>query len=218
MNAVVKFQTDTMTSLELLKIINEARINYGEASIRANDFHKRVEDELDDEDYETFVVQNINKTTTTAFKLNEDQCTLVAMRESKAVRKSVLLKLKAKQQAFRIPQTYAEALALAADQAKQLEEAAPKVRHYDTVVERTTLLTATQVGQKVKLSAVKLNKILEELDVYNKTLKRGKAFKQWFVDSGYGIMRQTDNGFSQPMFTTKGEAWVVEKLISEGVC
>lgn len=107
---------------------------------------------------------------------------------------------------------------LAAEQAIQLEVAAPKVRHYDTVVERTTLLTATQVGQKVKFSAVKLNKVLEELDVYNKALKRGKAFKQWFVDAGYGIMRQTDNGFSQPMFTTKGEAWVVEKLISEGVC
>lgn len=65
---------------------------------------------------------------------------------------------------------------------------------------------------------IKLNKVLEELDVYNKTLKSGKAFKQWFVDADYGIMRQTNNGFSQPMFTTKGEAWIVEKLISEGVC
>ena len=28
---------------------------------------------------------------------------------------------------------------------------------------------------------------------------------------------QTELGFSQPMFTTKGEAWVIEKLVSEWV-
>lgn len=116
-----------------------------------------------------------------------------------------------------IPQTYAEALQLAANQAKQLELAAPKVAHYDKVVDRHTLLTATQVGQKIGLSAIKLNRALNELGVYNKALKRGKAFKQWFVDKGLGEMKQTDMGHSQPLFSLKGEAWVIEKLASEGV-
>lgn len=116
-----------------------------------------------------------------------------------------------------IPQTYAEALQLAADQAKQLELAAPKVNYYDKVVERETLLNATQVGQKMGLSAVILNRHLDEFGVYNKAVKRGRAFRQSFVDAGHGIMRQTETGHAQPLFTLLGEAWVIEKLTSEGV-
>ena len=116
-----------------------------------------------------------------------------------------------------IPQSFAEALQLAADQAKQLELAAPKVAHYDKVVDRHTLLTATQVGQKIGLSAIMLNRVLSEIGVYNKAHKRGKAFKQWFIDKGLGEMKQTDMGYSQPLFSLKGEAWVIERLANESV-
>ena len=115
-----------------------------------------------------------------------------------------------------IPQTYAEALQLAADQARQLELAAPKIKHYDAVVEKSVLLNATQVAQKVGWSAKKLNNVLDGFNVYNKAISRGRAFKQWFVDQHFGIMRQTDAGHAQPMFTMKGESWIVERLISEG--
>lgn len=117
--------------------------------------------------------------------------------------------------AMQIPQSFSEALQLAADQAKQLELAAPKVAHYDKVVDRHTLLTATQVGQKIGLSAIMLNRVLDEIGVYNKALKRGRAFKQWFIDKGLGEMKQTDMGHSQPLFSLKGEAWVVERLANE---
>ncbi|MDN5511449.1 KilA-N domain-containing protein [Acinetobacter sp.] len=116
----------------------------------------------------------------------------------------------------RIPQSFAEALQLAADQARQLELAAPKVQYFDKVVERSTLLNATQVAQKLSISAVSLNKHLEELDVYNRSIKRCRAFQQWFVDQGLGLLKQTELGYSQPMFTLKGEAWVIERLVSEG--
>lgn len=118
---------------------------------------------------------------------------------------------------FQIPQTLGEALQLAADQAKQLELAAPKVAHYDKVVDRHTLLTATQVGQKINMSAVKLNRVLEEIGVYNLAHKRGRAFRQWFIDKELGEMKQTDMGHSQALFSLKGEAWVIERLASESV-
>ena len=121
-----------------------------------------------------------------------------------------------KEKAHSIPETLSEALLLAAEQAKQLEQAAPKIAHYDAVVERDGLLSATQVGQKLKLSAIMLNRALDSLGVYNQSMKRGRAFRQWFIDDGYGVMRQTSTGHSQPMFTVKGEAWVIERLISEG--
>ena len=118
---------------------------------------------------------------------------------------------------FQIPQTLGEALQLAADQAKQLELAAPKVAHYDKVVDRHTLLTATQVGQKIGLSAIMLNRVLSEIGVYNMAHKRGRAFKQWFIDKELGEMKQTDMGHSQALFSLKGEAWVIERLASESV-
>ena len=116
-----------------------------------------------------------------------------------------------------IPQSFADALQLAADQARQLELAKPKINHYDNVVERAGLLNATQVAQKVRLSAVAMNKILDELGVYNKAVKRSRVFQQWFIDKGLGEVKQTDQGFSQALFTKRGEAWIIERLISEGV-
>ena len=86
--------TSTMSSRDLLELVNNARLQHGEKAIRANDFNSRIEDELEGYHYESFVVQNSNNTESTVFKLTQDQCLLVSMRESKAVRRTVLEKLK----------------------------------------------------------------------------------------------------------------------------
>ena len=116
-----------------------------------------------------------------------------------------------------VPQSFAEALQLAANQAKQLEEQALKVNYFDKVCDTTGLVNATQVGQKFKMSAVTLNKNLDGLNVYNRSIKRGRAFQQWFVDAGNGIMRQTELGYPQPLFTAKGEQWIIEAFTTNGV-
>lgn len=121
------------------------------------------------------------------------------------------------QPAFQIPQSYGEALQLAANQALQIEQDKPKVDHYNAVVERKGLLNATQVGLKLGLSAMALNKVLVELNVYNGSVKRSKVFKQAFIDKGYGVVKQTEQGHTQSLFTLAGEAWVIEKLQCEGV-
>jgi len=121
------------------------------------------------------------------------------------------------QQAPKLPATYLEALEHLVEKEKLLLEQAPKVAFVDKCVERSTLLTASQVGQKHKLSAIKLNRFLDELGgVYNKGVKRGRVFCQSFIDNGYGELKQTELGHSQALFTTLGEQWVNEKLISEG--
>lgn len=99
----------------------------------------------------------------------------------------------------------------------KLALAAPKVIFFDKVVERTSLMTASQIGQKLGMSAIKLNKRLDELGIYSLNVKRARVFKQWVIDKGYGELKQTELGFSQPLFTTAGEAWIVERLTSEGV-
>ena len=122
------------------------------------------------------------------------------------------------QQARALPQTFAEALQLAADQAKQLEEQAPKVAFVENLVERKTLMTATQVGQKHKISAVKLNRILDDIGgVYSKGVKRSRVFCQGWIDKGYGEMKQTELGHSQALFTPAGEVEIARILTSEGL-
>jgi len=118
---------------------------------------------------------------------------------------------------FQIPQTLGEALQLAANQALQIEQDKPKVDHYNVVVERKGLLNATQVGLKLGMSAIALNRILEELGVYNGSVKGSRVFKQSFVNKGYGVLKQTEQGQTQSLFTILGEAWVIEKLQCEGV-
>ena len=218
MNLIAKESNkSTMTSAELYEIICIARLQNGETQPRINDFHARLVDELEGDNYESFVVENSNKTKSTYYKLTLDQCMLVGMRESKAVRRAVLEKLKELQEnKFHIPQTYSEALQLCADQAKQLELAAPKVAFVDNLVDRGNLMNASQVAQKHKKSAVWLNKFLEDVSVYNKAVKRGRTFQQWFIDKGFGEMKQTELGYSQALFTNAGEIWINEKLISEG--
>lgn len=204
-----------MSSKELLELINQVRLGMGEPMLRLNSFNAKIEDELDGENYIKNVVQNFNNTESVVFQLTLEQCMLIGMRESKAVRKNVLATLKQKQLPC-LPQSFAEALQLAANQAKKIEEDKPKVEYYEKIVVRDSLLNATQVAQKIGLSAVTLNKLLDSLKVYNHGVKRARVFQQWFIDKGFGELKQTDLGYSQPMFTTKGEAWVIQKLISEG--
>lgn len=111
--------------------------------------------------------------------------------------------------AIQIPQSFSEALQLAADQAKQLELAAPKVHFYDTVAERDNLMTVTQVATKLGMSAQALNKRLTALGAYDGRIKRCKTFTSEFIAKGYGKMRVGSTGHDQGLITQNGQAWIV---------
>lgn len=100
---------------------------------------------------------------------------------------------------------------------EQLAIAAPKVEYFDRVADVHNYMNATTVGQKVGLSGTALNKQLEQFNVYNRAIKTGRVFQQWFIDQGLGVMKKTDNGYNQSRFTNKGEQWVIQKFISEGL-
>lgn len=112
-----------------------------------------------------------------------------------------------------LPTNYIEALEQLIVKEKALIAAQPKINHYDTVVARDTLLNATTVAQSVGIkSARQLNTQLETLKVYNMTCKRGRTFQSWFMTKGYGEMKQGDTGHHQALFTTSGQAWIIEQL------
>lgn len=88
----------TMTSLDFLNsLINPARVEAGENPVENRHFIARIEDEIDDLGVtETFYATTAQgaKREVKGYTLNFDQMMLIGMRESKAVRRSVLAKLK----------------------------------------------------------------------------------------------------------------------------
>lgn len=217
----------TMTSFDFLNnIINPARELFGEKPVANDKFLKKVVDEVGfTENEKMSFTQEGHFKPTSYFILNFDHMTLVGMRESKGVRKSILNKLKelSEPKAPQLPQTFAEALQLAADQAKLIEQQSekiaidkPKVEFVDKLVDKSNLMNATTIAQKHGKSAIWLNKILKEHDVYSKAIKRGKVFRQWFIQKKFGEMKQTEMGYSQAMFTNAGEIWINELLIAHG--
>lgn len=226
---ILQSEVKTMSSKDLLELINQIRQNFGESPVRLNDFNNRIIDELDGQHYEIFVVQNLNNTQSTYFNLTIEQCTLVGMRESKGVRRSVLEKLKQLENHIQLPNFTdpAEAAIAWANEYKakqalaiELKAAEPKINFYDKVGDSENLLIASKIGQSFKtnpMSAVTLNKHLEKFDVYNMAIKSGRVFKQWFVDKGLGRMVQNDNGYPQAKFTTDGQQWITEMFTNEGI-
>lgn len=129
MNALVNTNVQLMSSKDLLEIINAVRAEMGEPVLRLNKFNEKIEDELDGEYYTKSVVQNSNNTASVIYELTIDQCTLIGMRESKAVRKNVLGKLKEKQLGVKLPQTYIEALKALVESEEQKELIAKERDH-----------------------------------------------------------------------------------------
>lgn len=205
----------TITSLELLEAINAARAEHDQSAIRRNDFHARVADELDGEFYETFVIPAgpTGGRPSQGLYLTTDQCMLVSMRESKAVRRSVLAKLKGKQSAFQVPATMAEALRLAADQAEQLEQQAKQIeaarpavefkeRYVDTGTTKTLRETAKILGVPEKAFITQLidDKVLYRQSGNLLPHQKHHAAQRFDVKTG----ERNGHAYTQTRVTTKG--------------
>jgi len=128
----------TMSSFDLLVLVNEARMQHGESEVRRADFTARCKDELDGEYYETFVVKNSRGPASEGLMLTKDQCLLVSMRESKAVRRIVVQKLNDLSQPRELTRLELIQLAYEAEQARvlltvQVEAQAKKIDHLESL-------------------------------------------------------------------------------------
>ncbi len=128
----------TMSSFDLLVLVNEARTQHGESEVRRADFTARCKDELDGEYYETFVVRNSRGPASEGLMLTKDQCLLVSMRESKAVRRIVVQKLNELSQPRELTRLELIQLAYEAEQARvlltvQVEAQAKKIDHLENL-------------------------------------------------------------------------------------
>ncbi|EFC6290186.1 hypothetical protein DRW31_25585 [Shigella dysenteriae] len=212
----------SMSSLDFLNnIINPSRIEAGEKPVRPSDFHARVNDEIDEElNYENFVVGMTGHKTYYTM-LNMEQMMLVGMRESKAVRRSVLARLKA-MHGIQIPQTLPEALRFAAKLAEQKAElenqlaiAAPKAEFVDNYVEASGLMGFREVAKLLGIKETDFRLFLLENGIMYRLAGKMTPYSH-HLDAGRFSVKTGEAGnghaFTQVKFTPKGVQWVAGLL------
>lgn len=186
----------TMTSIELLDLVNEARTEFGEGDVRRNDFAARCRDELVGEHYETFVVQNLNKTESVELRMTRDQCMWVLMRESKAVRRRVTAKLNNLEH-------HAHAPALPGDYISALEHLLESKRSEQLAIEQRdhAIETKAEIGSRREATAMatasaavrQVQKLKDDLGLGTRQaaiLAVEKALGRKFGVSGYVPLRR----------------------------
>ncbi|EOC3866096.1 phage antirepressor KilAC domain-containing protein [Escherichia coli] len=225
---------DTIDSLTLLKMVNEARKLCGEPEVRNNKFIEKILDELDGEHYTKSVVEKMNKTSMLVITMTFKQAMRVAARESKAVRHSLIDKLEELQQANSpapsIPQTLPEALRLAAELAEQkmqleqqLVAAAPKVDFAD----RVSVANGILIGNFAKVVGLKQNALfswLRQNGILMAFGARKNVPRQQYINAGYFTVKEVvlddENGYQirlTPQLTGKGQQWLTRKLLDAGL-
>lgn len=135
-----------------------------------------------------------------------------------------------KQSQPQVPQTFADALLLAANQAKELEEknqalaiAAPKAEFADAIAGADKGVKLGQFAKTVGLGPVTIFRVLRELKIF---MSRGDCYNlpyQDYVERGYFTVKQgTYETNSQTrishtaLITGKGEIWLRKKLLETG--
>lgn len=138
------------------------------------------------------------------------------------------------EQQFKLPTTYKEALLQLVEQVEQNEqlqltnkvqeqrinELQPKATYYDLVLQNKSTLTVNQIAKDYGMSAIKLNKLLNELGIQ---YKQGKIWLLYakHQDKGYTQSHtwvdDTDTSRISTRWTQKGRLFIYELLKAEGV-
>lgn len=197
MTDLITTNAQTITSLELRDIINTARKQYKESKVRNDQLLARIEDELEGELGVCKIFAHPQSGVEMKYyDLNPDQCTLVGMRESKAVRRRVLDILKEKQAMAALPNfnNPVEAARAWADEVEQkqvalleLEQAKPKAAFYDAVTQSDDALSMDEVAKVLNIKGMgrnKLFKLLRDKGVLQTSGARKNQPYQRHVDAG----------------------------------
>ncbi|WAH56570.1 phage antirepressor KilAC domain-containing protein [Pseudomonas silvicola] len=212
-----------MSSFDLLDLVNESRAEFGESTVRRADFTSRCKDELEGEYYETFVVRNSRGPASEGLMLTKDQCLLISMRESKAVRRAVVARINALQPAkviatlpdFSNPaaaaRAWAEQFELRQAANEALAIAAPKAEFVDRYVDSTGLKGFRQTAKLLGANEARFREFLLDKKIMYRMGGEWQAY-QGHIDAGRFDVKtgtsETGHAFNQTKFTPKGVTWV----------
>lgn len=122
---------------------------------------------------------------------------------------------------FQIPQNMAEALQLAADQAKKLMEQQPKVDYYDTQMHNPGLMTITEIAKDYGMSAREFNQLLHK---YGIQFKQGKHWVLYHKYDGKGYTQYEPFAYNDNKgvhnnlkWTQRGRKFIYDTLKEHGI-
>ena len=129
-----------------------------------------------------------------------------------------------------VPQSFAQALRLAADLEEknqlleqQIAEYEPKISYLDTILSSTDTVATSQIAADYGMSAIALNKLLNELGVQHKVsgqwILYRKHMNQGYTKSHTSEIPKADGGTKVVMntkWTQKGRLFIYELLKKEG--
>ena len=184
------------------------------------------------------------------YELNKRECLYIATKFNDEARAKLIirweeLETKERTGGFVVPQTFSQALMLAAKQQEQIEEQRaalaqqgeeivklsnevmtmkPKATYYDLILNNPSTVTITQIAQDYGMSAKKFNQILSDFRIQH------KVNKQWIlyadnINKGYVQSKPTNiplaNGTEKVVYNTewtqKGRIFLYEKLKQAGI-
>ncbi len=172
-----------------------------------------VELELDVLKVERIYLDSMNRTQR-EYLLDRDQTDCLLTGYSAKARMTVIKRWKELEESQKpqLPQSFAEALQLAANQAKMLEEAAPKVEFHDKLVNDAATFSFRDAAKKIQQRP---NKFTEWLRSEGYICKNNMP-KQQYINQG---LFKTHTGtskeefqFSQTRVTSKGLSYFTAKL------
>lgn len=129
-----------------------------------------------------------------------------------------------------VPQNFAQALRLAADLEEknqlleqQIAEYEPKIIYLDTILSSTDTVATSKIAADYGMSAIALNKLLNELGVQHKVsgqwILYRKHMNQGYTKSHTSEIPKADGGTKVVMntkWTQKGRVFIYNLLIAEG--
>jgi phage antirepressor YoqD-like protein len=212
----------TMTSIELVAVINELR-DPGRAELRHDTFMVKVAKVIG-EGVQKFLdtyQHPQNGQPYSCYRLPKREASLMAMSESHAVQARVydrMVELEAGR-AFRVPTTLGGALRLAADQAEQIDaqllqlaEAAPAVAFVDQYVDTTGLLGFRQMCKLLKANEIEFGDFLLDRGIWHRLESVWSPHKRhiWAgrCVTRVGVSTKNNHAFTSAKFTSKGATWV----------
>ena len=184
------------------------------------------------------------------YELTKKGCLILASGYDALLREKIInrweeLETKERTGGFVVPQTFSQALMLAAKQQEQIEEQRaalaqqgeeivklsnevmtmkPKATYYDLILNNPSTVTITQIAQDYGMSAKKFNQILCDFRIQH------KVNKQWIlyadnINKGYVQSKPTNiplaNGTEKVVYNTewtqKGRIFLYEKLKRNGI-
>lgn len=119
---------------------------------------------------------------------------------------------------FKIPQTFAEALQLAADQAKALEAARPAVEFVERYVDNDGLKTLREIAKILEVPERKFIKWLQSKGIIYKHNGVNLPYQRYHKEGYFEVKTGDSEGyaFTQTRFTAKGVEWIHRLLIKCG--